>query len=875
MHRLHRLLLRHGRQPLPERQLIRRGLAQDVKNGLPKEAKVVVVGGGAVGASTAYHLAKIGAGAGVLLLEGEKLTAGTTWHSAAMLNTLRFNIIEAKLVNHTKRLVSHLEAETGVSPGYKVHGGLTVTTKADHMDQFRRELDIAGYVGNQGEMVTPEQCKELLPHLNISDLLGGIYSATDGSVDPTGLTTAYARGAVLGGAQVLEGCPVTRILVEDGKVVGVETPEGKVATSRVVLAAGAWSKQLGEGAGAAMPLFASEHAYIVSDIIPNLGVIPNLRCPDDSIYTKVQNDTLYLGAFEANPAFWEAQPGFAFGLFDLNMDSYMPYLEAIHKRLPMLDNVGHKTVICGPESFTPDSMPLFGETPEVSGLFLNCAMNSRGIQLSGGMGNEMSKLLVKGTTSLNMAGYDIKRFHNQLTNDRDWVRERTQERHVRVYWPPYPSQQPLAARNRFLSPLHTAMAERGAFFGESGGWERPQFFLPEEKDLNIEEYDWYGYGETYGSEAKLRTDYRYKQILEGEWAQFSQSDRLVNCVKKEVHNCRCDHALFDNSSFGKLVVEGEGAAEALEWICSNRVGQAVGRTVYTLMLNQAGGIEADLTITRLSADKFYLVTGAAALQHVTYWLHRHLPKEVAVRDVTKDWGVLNLQGPNSREILARLIPEVSDLPFSRAVWVELEGVEVLVVRITYVGELGFELHVPWDECGKVLASLESQVPGGKLNCAGMEAMENMAMEKGYQHWPADIQTCDNAVEAGMSWVCRLGKDFIGKGAIVAARKKEELQKQLVHLNVGPEVPVKGGEPIMLGGKEVGYVRRTGDGFSVNKVLAFGYAEGFTPTADPSKEEWGLQVSGEYVPASRHFGAIFDPQGAKIKGGGTAKKAAAI
>jgi len=834
-----------------------------------------VVGGGAVGASTAYHLAKIGAGAGVLLLEGEKLTAGTTWHSAAMLNTLRFNIIEAKLVNHTKRLVSHLEAETGVSPGYKVHGGLTVTTKADHMDQFRRELDIAGYVGNQGEMVTPEQCKELLPHLNISDLLGGIYSATDGSVDPTGLTTAYARGAVLGGAQVLEGCPVTRILVEDGKVVGVETPEGKVATSRVVLAAGAWSKQLGEGAGAAMPLFASEHAYIVSDIIPNLGVIPNLRCPDDSIYTKVQNDTLYLGAFEANPAFWEAQPGFAFGLFDLNMDSYMPYLEAIHKRLPMLDNVGHKTVICGPESFTPDSMPLFGETPEVSGLFLNCAMNSRGIQLSGGMGNEMSKLLVKGTTSLNMAGYDIKRFHNQLTSDRDWVRERTQERHVRVYWPPYPSQQPLAARNRFLSPLHTAMAERGAFFGESGGWERPQFFLPEEKDLNIEEYDWYGYGETYGSEAKLRTDYRYKQILEGEWAQFSQSGRLVNCVKKEVHNCRSDHALFDNSSFGKLVVEGEGAAEALEWICSNRVGQAVGRTVYTLMLNQAGGIEADLTITRLSADKFYLVTGAAALQHVTYWLHRHLPKEVAVRDVTKDWGVLNLQGPNSREILARLIPEVSDLPFSRAVWVELEGVEVLVVRITYVGELGFELHVPWDDCGKVLASLESQVPGGKLNCAGMEAMENMAMEKGYQHWPADIQTCDNAVEAGMSWACRLGKDFIGKGAIVAARKKEELQKQLVHLNVGPEVPVKGGEPIMLGGKEVGYVRRTGDGFSVNKVLAFGYAEGFTPTADPSKEEWGLQVSGEYVPASRHFGAIFDPQGAKIKGGGTAKKAAAI
>jgi len=836
---------------------------------------VVVVGGGAVGASTAYHLAMRGAGDGVLLLEGEKLTAGTTWHSAAMLNTLRFGIIEAKLVNHTKRLVSHLEAETGVSPGYKVHGGLTVTTKADHMDQFRRELDIAGYTGNQGQMVTPDQCKELLPHLNISDLLGGIYSATDGSVDPTGLTTAYARGAVLGGAQVLEGCPVTRVLVEDGKVVGVETPQGKVSTSRVVLAAGAWSKQLGEGAGAAMPLVASEHAYIVSDIIPDLGIIPNLRCPDDSIYTKVQNNTLYLGAFEANPGFWEAQPGFAFGLFDLNMESYLPYLEAIHRRLPMLDSVGHKTVICGPESFTPDSMPLFGETPEVEGLFLNCAMNSRGIQLSGGIGNQMAQLLVNGTTGLNMAGYDIKRFHNKLSTDNDWVRERTQERHVRVYWPPYPSQQPLAARNRFLSPIHQDMAKRGAFFGEAGGWERPQFFLPEEeKALKIEEYDWYGYGETYGSEAELRTNYRYKQVLEEEWAQWSQSDRLVKSVEREVHTCRSDHALFDNSSFGKLIVEGPKAAEALEWICSNRVSQEVGRTVYTLMLNQAGGIEADLTITRLGADQFYLVTGAAALQHVTTWLHRHLPKEVSVRDVTKEWGVLNIQGPNSRDILASLIPAVSSLPFSRAVWVEVDGVKILLVRITYVGELGYELHVPWGECGKVLASLESQI-GGELNCAGMEAMENMAMEKGYQHWPADIQTCDNALEAGMSWVCRLGKDFIGKAAIVKARKKEEMGKHLVHLNVGAEVPVKGGEPIMLNGKEVGYVRRTGDGFSVGRVLAFGYAEGFKPSEDPSNEKWGLQVSGQYVPATRHFGAIFDPQGAKIRGGEKPKKAKAI
>ena len=332
----------------------------------------------------------------------------------------------------------------------------------------------------------------------------------------------------------MEGCPVLRVLVEEGKVVGVETPRGRVATSRVVLAAGAWSKTLGDEAGASVPMVASEHAYIVTDIIPGLGDIPNLRVPEDAIYTKVQNETLFLGAFEANPTWWEPEPNFAFGLFDLNMEAYLPYLEALSRRLPMLDTVGHKTVICGPESFTPDGAPLFGETPEVRGLFLNCAMNSRGIQMSGGLGREAAQLLVAGSTSLDLHNYDIRRFHGQLRRDDAWMREKTHERHVRTYWPPYPSQQPLAGRGRFVSPLHSTMADRGAFFSTAGGWERPQFFLAEEgRDMGLKEYDWYGF---YGQAA--HGDYRYKEVLEGEVAGWGQADRIGRAVRREMEACR-------------------------------------------------------------------------------------------------------------------------------------------------------------------------------------------------------------------------------------------------------------------------------------------------------------------------------------------------
>ena len=626
--------------------------------------------------------------------------------------------------------------------------------------------------------------------------------------------TRILLGATQAGAELFEGCSVEDIVVENGKVCGVETTAGFIKTSKVVLAAGAWSKRLGAMAGVSLPLVASEHAYIVSDIIPDLGVVPNLRVPDDAIYTKIQNQTLYLGAFEANPTWWEPVPGFAFGLFDLNMDAYMPYLEALSRRIPILDHIGHRSIICGPESFTPDGRPLFGETQEVEGLFLNCAMNSRGIQLSGGLGRELAELIVNKRTNLDLHMYDVKRFDSKLKKDPEWVKQKTHETHVKTYFVPYPTDQPLAARNMFVSPLHTNLAESGALFGVSAGWERPQLFLTSENP--VLGYDWYGY---YGHTA--HSDYPYKDVLKAEYARWEYGEEVSKAIESECKECRSSCVIFDNSSFGKILVSGPDSLPGLEWLSTNTVGQAVGRCVYTLMLNDDGGVECDLTITRLGQDMFYLVTGSAALEHTLHWLARGLSDagygEVEVKDVTTEKGIINLQGPDSRDILAQLIPGLDTLAFSQSMSAVIAGTEVLVVRLTYVGELGYELHVPADKCQEVLAEIQGVQP---VRFAGMEAMESMAVEKGYRHWPADITQVDNPREAGMGWVCRTKeKKFRGLEKVLQTNKKT-MKKKLLCLSMEPDVPLNGTEPILCNGEVVGYIRRAASGNRNSTVIVW-------------------------------------------------------
>ena len=469
-------------------------------------------------------------------------------------------------------------------------------------------------------------CRDLFPLLDTGGLLGGVYSETDGSVDPTSLTLAYIKGAKMRGVRVEEAAPVEDIMVEAGRVVGVRAAGGQeVSTDKVVVTAGAWSDLLTQRLGVHLPLVASEHSYIVTEIIPDLNgeIVPNLRVPDDSIYAKIQNQTMFLGAFEANPRFWNPVPGFAFGQFDLDFEVYLPYLEAFSRRIPRLEAVGHRSTICGPESFTPDGMPLWGETREVGGLFLNCVMNSRGVQLSGGLGWQLAELLVKGSTSLDMHSYDVKRFPAQLRADRDWCQAKTHERHVKTYHAPIPWDQPLAARGMITSPLHDTLTSLGAFPGVSAGWERPLFFL--EDGLKTLDYDYYGY---YGS--TRHESYPYRQLLQTEYARWRPSERLSEAVRSECLECRERFVVFDSSSLGKIMVTGPGAGAGLEWLCTADImSRELGHTVYTLMLSDEAGVETDLTVTRLAEDKFYLVTSCAAREHVMHWLESSL----ADRDV--------------------------------------------------------------------------------------------------------------------------------------------------------------------------------------------------------------------------------------------------
>ena len=777
-----------------------------------------MVGGGVVGASTAYHLARLGAGAATLLLESNSLTSGTTWHSAAMINSLRGDVVDGLLAAHTKNLVtSVLEEETGVSPGFKRHGGLTVTSEPQMITQFLRERDVARYTSNQALLLSPSECRAKFPSLDTTGLLGGIYCETDGSVDPTGLTRSYIKGAQAGGVTVREDCGVKDIMVEAGRVTGVLTDHDEIIrTGKVVLAAGAWSGLLTEKIGIKLPLVASEHSYIVTDIIPHLpDNIPNLRIPDHAIYAKVQNQTLFLGAFEANPNPWEPVPGFAFGQFNLNMEAYLPYLEAFQARLPMLEDVGHRTAICGPESFTPDGYPLFGEVAEVRGLYLNCALNSRGVQMSGGLGREMAELVVKKRTSLDLHRYDIKRFPAQLRSDRQWVADKTQERHVKTYHVPVPWDQPLAQRGVLTSPLHQHTKAAGAFFAVAAGWERPQFFWKGEESLELLEYDHYGYfGHT------PHANYPYRDILQQKYARWEISEEITELIRSECEQCRNNFVIFDSSAFGKILVSGPGALQGLQWLCTNNLG-AEARCVYTLMLNDEAGVEADLTVTRLAEDRFYLVTSISSLEHVLHWVKTGLEDagyaEAVVEDVTRTLGVINVQGPKSRDFLQHFFPDLN-LKFSRMERREVGGEEVMVVRLSYVGELGYELHLAASACPSLLEAMLAQ--GTPLHWAGAEAMESLAVEAGYRHWPQDISQTDSPLEAGLGWLCSQSKQFRGAARLRERERRGGASKTLICLTVKLLSGVQPSDPILYNGQIVGYIRRaqTGGGSGVIWLL---------------------------------------------------------
>ncbi|XP_054375352.2 sarcosine dehydrogenase, mitochondrial isoform X5 [Pongo abelii] len=644
-------------------------VAQGPTRPLPSTANVVVIGGGSLGCQTLYHLAKLGM-SGAVLLERERLTSGTTWHTAGLLWQLRPSDVEVELLAHTRRVVSgELEEETGLHTGWIQNGGLFIASNRQRLDEYKRLMSLGKAYGVESHVLSPAETKTLYPLMNVDDLYGTLYVPHDGTMDPAGTCTTLARAASARGAQVIENCPVTgiRVWTDDfgvRRVAGVETQHGSIQTPCVVNCAGVWASAVGRMAGVKVPLVAMHHAYVVTERIEGIQNMPNVRDHDASVYLRLQGDALSVGGYEANPIFWEkVSDKFAFGLFDLDWEVFTQHIEGAINRVPVLEKTGIKSTVCGPESFTPDHKPLMGEAPELRGFFLGCGFNSSGMMLGGGCGQELAHWIIRGRPEKDMHGYDIRRFHHSLTDHPRWIRERSHESYAKNYSVVFPHDEPLAGRNMRRDPLHEELLGQGCVFQERHGWERPGWFHPR-GPAPVLEYDYYG---AYGS--RVHEDYAYRRLLADEYTFAFPPHH--DTIKKECLACRGAAAVFDMSYFGKFYLVGLDARKAADWLFSADVSRPPGSTVYTCMLNHRGGTESDLTVSRLApshqasplapafeGDGYYLAVGGAVAQH--NWSHittvlQDQKFQCQLIDSSEDLGMISIQGPASRAILQEVL----------------------------------------------------------------------------------------------------------------------------------------------------------------------------------------------------------------------------
>ncbi|XP_020837604.1 sarcosine dehydrogenase, mitochondrial isoform X2 [Phascolarctos cinereus] len=816
---------------------------------LPNSADVVVIGGGSLGCQTLYHLAKLGL-TNIVLLERDKLTSGTTWHTAGLLWQLRPSDMEVELLAHTRQVVSHdLEEETGVHTGWIQNGGLFIASNRQRLDEYKRLMSLGKAYGIESHVLTPAETKTLYPLMNVEDLYGTLYVPHDGLIDPAGTCTALTRAAAARGAQVIENCPVTGIQVRTDdfgvrRVAAVDTDYGSIQTPCVVNCAGVWSSSLGKMAGVKVPLVAMYHAYVVTERIEGIQNTPNVRDHDASVYLRLQGDALSLGGYESNPIFWEeVSANFAFGLFDLNWDVFAQHIEGAINRVPILEKTGIKSTVCGPESFTADHKPLMGEAPELRGFFLGCGFNSAGMMLGGGCGKELAHWIIHGRPEKDMYGYDIRRFHPSLTDNRLWIRERSHESYAKNYSVVFPYDEPLAGRNMRRDPLYEELLQQGCVFQERHGWERPGWFNPQGPAP----------------------------------------------IEKECLSCRNAVAAFDMSYFGKFYLVGPEAKKAADWLFTADVHKQPGSTVYTCMLNHRGGTESDLTVSRLAVDSeasplnpsfegdgYYLAVGGAVAQH--NWSHittvlQDKKFNCQLIDCSEDIGMISIQGPKSRAVLQEVLEtDLSNeaFPFSTNQLVKAAGHLVRAIRLTFVGEMGWELHIPRASCVPVYkAVMEAGAKHGIVN-AGYRAIDSLSIEKGYRHWHEDLRSNDTPLEAGLAFTCKLKSTiaFLGREALEKQRASG-LLRRLVCFTVDKKVPMFGLEAIWRNEKVVGHIRKADFGFALNKTIAYGYIQ--NPDGGPVSLEfvksgdYALERMGVIYPAQAHVKSPFDPDNKRVKG----------
>ena len=808
---------------------------------VPKTARAVIIGGGISGCSVAYHLAKAG-WSDIVLLERKQLTCGTTWHAAGLIGQLRGSANMTRLAKYSADLYVKLAAETGVETGMRQVGSISVALTHERHEELLRQATVARIFDVEVHEISPAEVKAMYPHLNVADVVGAVALPLDGQCDPGNIALALAKGARMRGAKIIEGVKVTGVTEAGRRVTGVDYEvggaRGHIAADVVINCGGMWGRDLAAQSGVTLPLHACEHFYLVTEPIDGIGHLPVLRVPDECAYYKSDAGKMMLGAFEPKAKPWGMagiSEDFCFDTLPEDFDHFQPILEAAMNRIPLFKTAGIHTFFNGPESFTPDDRYYLGEAPELGGYWIAAGYNSVGIVSSGGAGMALAHWITTGEAPFDLWEVDLRRAQ-PFQRNRRYLRERVSETLGLLYADHFPYRQPETSRGVRRSPLHEALKARGAVFGEMAGWERANWFARPGQER----------------------EYRYSWKRQN-WFDNNRAEHMA---------VRGGVGLFDMTSFGKIRVEGRDACAFLNRVCGNEVDVPVGRIVYTQMLNPRGGIESDLTVTRLSETAYLMVVPGATLQRDLAWLRRHVGEAFAViTDVTAAEAVLCVMGPKSRDLLAAVSPnDFSNAahPFGAAREIEIGMGLARAHRVTYVGELGWELYVSTDQACHVFEALIEADPG--LTLCGLHTLDSCRIEKAYRHWGHDITDEDHVLEAGLGFAVKTAKgDFIGREAVLRVADAG-LARRLVQFRLtDPEPLIFHNEAVVRDGVIVGPVTSGSYGHYLGGAVGMGYV----PCLGQSEAEvlgssYEIEIAGRRHAAVASLVAMHDPKSARVR-----------
>ena len=812
------------------------------ESNLPRSARAIVVGGGVIGCSTAYHLAKLG-WKEIVLLERKQITSGTTWHAAGLVTTLRDTESQTKLAQYSLDLYNGLERETGQSTGFIKCGSIQLATSDAKQEEMRRGCAMARSFGVSNSEISPKEVKELFPLAYVDDLKCGFYFPDDGRVNPADVTQALAKGAKKMGVKILENLPMLDVIVENGKACGVKTSEGDIKAEVVVLCPGMWGYEMGSKIGVNIPLQAAEHYYLISEPIPEVhNKLPILRDPGRCAYAREEAGKILLGFFEPNAAPWSEKgipENFCFDEIQPDWDRMEPHIETGMQRIPKLFDTGIRQFFCGPESFTPDHNYLMGRAPFIKDLFVACGFNSLGILSGGGAGFVIAQWINDGIQPMDVWDVDIRRIPSAF-NNKSFIVDRTQESLGIAYQMHWPNRQWETGRGMKHSILHDRLSKAGACFGESAGWERP---------------NWYAF---QNQEAKYDYDFNKQNWFENNKAEHTAVRTAVG--------------MFEQTSFSKFLVQGKDAKNLLNRIATANLDVEIGRVVYTQFLNKKGGVEADLTITRINENEFLIVTAAFTATHVEAWIRENIGEKdhFFLTNISSAYSMLNLQGPNARDLLSNLSStdfSNSSFPFGTMQRIEIGYQNALAVRISYTGELGWELYIPTEMTLGIYDRILEEGKNFGLTHCGYHTLNALRIEKAYREWAHDMGPTDTLKECGLAFTCDWNKTggFIGQEALES--QSSPLSRKLVQFVLkDPEPILNHNEPILRNGELVGYTVSSGYGHTIGACVAMAYVSNKEGITDEylTDAQYEIEQANRLYRAELSLKPLYDPKSERAR-----------